>query len=165
MTYRWRWRLSCASALARALLTVATKARVSTLRLEVAASFIEGAKDQIRVCTHIYALRVRSCPICLLPFVRLAVRKFVLNLFLLASPRALPGCPILMFSLLHHIFALAFLLLNFNILSASALPNPPLPTSIAVSLSRSTHAYTSGNGAYMHGSIVRFMYSSTNFSR
>ncbi|KJA26381.1 hypothetical protein HYPSUDRAFT_318649 [Hypholoma sublateritium FD-334 SS-4] len=90
------------------------------------------------------------------------------NLFdscLCLSPRAFLGSPILMFSLSHHAFVLAFLFLNFNIPLACALPNLPQSTSIAVSLSRSTHAYTHRNGTYMHGSIVQQQHTNRGIKR
>ncbi|KJA24972.1 hypothetical protein HYPSUDRAFT_200215 [Hypholoma sublateritium FD-334 SS-4] len=70
-----------------------------------------------------------------------------------------------MFALSHHAFVLTFLFLNFNIPLASALPNLPQPTSIAVSLGRSTHAYTFRNGTYMQWSIVQQQHTNRGIKR
>ncbi|KJA26391.1 hypothetical protein HYPSUDRAFT_319151 [Hypholoma sublateritium FD-334 SS-4] len=83
--------------------------------LEVAAAFIEGAKDQINVCAYIYIYaRALPMPHLLLSLVRLVSQKLARYLLLLVSPRAFPGCSILLFSLSHAIFALVFLPSNLG---------------------------------------------------
>ena len=155
MTYRWRWRLSCASALASTLLVVGKKARESTLWLRrdgVPLRRREGSNLRLRI--YIRAMHPHATPLLafLLSFVSVARNTSALCSCL--YPHASPGYPILMFSLSRYIF-FAFLFLNINIPLASALAKHSQPTSIAVLFRRSTHAYSSVNGAYLHGSIVR----------